>query len=106
VLLVNAIYDGLNLVAKEAPLVNERDGVLILSENAGAHEELGPWALSVNPFDLEAQSHAIHRAIGMSLDERRARIESIREHIRSHDVAGWLVTQLEDLDHWSARATR
>ena len=41
VLLVNAIYDGLNLVAKEAPLVNERDGVLILSENAGAHEQLG-----------------------------------------------------------------
>src|SRR4026207_2460200 len=46
VLLVNAIYDGLNLVAKEAPLVNERDGVLILSENAGAHAELGPVAPS------------------------------------------------------------
>ena len=41
VLLVNAIFDGLNLIAKEAPLVNERDGVLILSENTGAHEELG-----------------------------------------------------------------
>ena len=52
VLFVNAIFDGLNLVAKEAPLVNERDGVLILSENAGAHEELGDWALSVNPFDV------------------------------------------------------
>jgi trehalose 6-phosphate synthase len=44
VLLVNAVYDGLNLVAKEAPLVNVRDGVLILSENAGAHEELGSGA--------------------------------------------------------------
>ena len=65
VLLVNAIYDGLNLVAKEGPLVNERDGVLILSENAGAHEELGPWALSVNPFDIEAQAQAIHAAIEM-----------------------------------------
>ena len=43
-LLVNAVYDGMNLVAKEAPLVNERDGVLVLSENAGAHEELGEWA--------------------------------------------------------------
>ena len=52
VLLVNAIFDGLNLVAKEAPLVNERDGVLVLSENAGAHEELGEWALTVNPFDV------------------------------------------------------
>ena len=106
VLLVNAIYDGLNLVAKEAPLVNERDGVLILSENAGAHEELGPWALTVNPFDLEAQARAIEEAIRMSQEERRARIESIREHVRSHDVAGWLETQLEDLDQWSARAAR
>jgi trehalose 6-phosphate synthase len=105
-LLVNAIYDGLNLVAKEAPLVNERDGVLILSENAGAHEELGPWALSVNPFDLEAQAKAIEQAIEMSAEERRARIGSIRDHVRSHDIVAWLETQLEDLDEWSARATR
>jgi trehalose 6-phosphate synthase len=104
VLLVNAIYDGLNLVAKEAPLVNERDGVLILSENAGAHEELGAWALSVNPFDLEAQAQAIDAAIQMPRDERRARIESIREHVRTNDVTAWLETQLEDLDRWSARA--
>jgi trehalose 6-phosphate synthase len=105
-LLVNAIYDGLNLVAKEAPIVNERDGVLILSENAGAHEELGPWALSVNPFDVEAQAKAIEQAIEMSAEERRARIESIREHVRSHDIGAWLETQLADLDEWSARATR
>jgi trehalose 6-phosphate synthase len=106
VLLVNAIYDGLNLVAKEGPLVNERDGVLILSENAGAHEELGQWALSVNPFDLEEQARAIHTAIEMPRAERHQRIESIREHVRSHDVAAWLDAQLEDLDHWAARATR
>src|SRR5262249_45524966 len=56
VLLVNAIFDGMNLVAKEAPLVNERDGVLILSENTGAHEQLGEWALTVNPFDVSAQA--------------------------------------------------
>jgi trehalose 6-phosphate synthase len=106
VLLVNAIYDGLNLVAKEAPLVNERDGVLILSENAGAHEELGAWALSVNPFDVEAQAKAMEQAIEMTREERRARIESIRDHVRTHDVASWLETQLEDLDRWSARAAR
>jgi trehalose 6-phosphate synthase len=104
VLLVNAIYDGLNLVAKEGPLVNERDGVLILSENAGAHEELGPWALSINPFDLEEQANAIHKAIVMSREERHARLEAIREHVRAHDVAGWLETQLEDLDRWAAHA--
>jgi trehalose 6-phosphate synthase len=106
VLLVNAIYDGLNLVAKEAPLVNERDGVLILSENAGAHEELGPWALSVNPFDIEEQAQAIHAAIEMSRDERRARLEAIREHVRTHDLGAWLATQLDDLDRWSAKAAR
>ena len=65
VLLVNAIFDGLNLVAKEAPLVNERDGVLVLSENAGAHEELGDWALTVNPFDVAGQAEAIHAALEM-----------------------------------------
>jgi trehalose 6-phosphate synthase len=106
VLLVNAIYDGLNLVAKEGPLVNERDGVLILSENAGAHEELGPWALSVNPFDLEEQAQAIHEAIVMSQEERHARLEAIREHVQAHDVAAWLETQLEDLDRWAVRASR
>ena len=106
VLLVNAIYDGLNLVAKEGPLVNERDGVLILSENTGAHEELGPWALSVNPFDLEEQAQAIHEAIVMSREERHARVEAIREHVRAHDVAAWIESQLEDLDRWAARAAR
>ena len=65
VLLVNAIFDGLNLVAKEAPLVNERDGVLVLSENAGAHEELGEWAISVNPFDVAGQAEALHEALEM-----------------------------------------
>jgi trehalose 6-phosphate synthase len=77
-----------------------------LSENAGAHEELGTWALSVNPFDLEAQAKAIAQAIEMSAEERRARIESIRDHVRSHDIGAWLETQLADLDEWSARATR
>jgi trehalose 6-phosphate synthase len=101
---VNAIYDGLNLVAKEGPLVNERDGVLILSENAGAHEELGPWALSVNPFDIQAQADAIDEAITMAADERHARIVAIREHVRSHDVGAWLDVQLEDLDTWATRA--
>ena len=87
VLLVNAIFDGLNLVAKEAPLVNERDGVLILSENAGAHEELGDWALTVNPFDVAGQAEAIHRALQMAPEERRERIEAIRSWVREHDLA-------------------
>jgi trehalose 6-phosphate synthase len=106
VLLVNAIYDGLNLVSKEGPLVNEREGVLILSENAGAHEELGEWTLCVNPFDVEAQAEAIYAAINMPRAERAERLGAIREHLYDHDVARWLDSQLEDLDRWSARAAR
>jgi trehalose 6-phosphate synthase len=102
-LLVNAIFDGMNLVAKEAPLVNRRDGVLILSENAGAHAELGEWALTVNPFDVAGQAEAIHRALTMPLDERRERLDAIRSHVREHDVAAWIEAQLDDLDRRAAR---
>jgi trehalose 6-phosphate synthase len=98
VLLVNAIYDGLNLVAKEGPLVNERDGVLLLSENAGAHAELGPWALTVNPFDLSGQAEAIHTALEMPAADRGARIEAIREYVREHDLSSWVEAQLAALD--------
>jgi trehalose 6-phosphate synthase len=104
VLLVNAIFDGLNLVAKEAPLVNGRDGVLILSENAGAHEELHRWAITINPFDVSEQAEAIHKALEMPEDERRARIEAIRSHVREHDLTAWIDAQLSDLDRWAARA--
>jgi trehalose 6-phosphate synthase len=103
VLLVNAIFDGMNLVAKEAPLVNTRDGVLVLSENTGAHEELGDWALTVNPFDVAGQAKALHRGLTMPLRERRARLEGIRAHVREHDIAAWIDAQLHDLDE--ARTT-
>jgi trehalose 6-phosphate synthase len=94
VLLVNAIFDGLNLVAKEAPLVNTRDGVLVLSENAGAHDELGPFAVTVNPFDVAGQAEAIHQALELGDDERRRLIEGIRERVRTHDLGTWLETEL------------
>jgi trehalose 6-phosphate synthase len=104
VLFVNAIFDGMNLVSKEAPLVNERDGVLVLSENAGAHEELGAWAVSVNPFDVAGQAEALDRALTMPADDRRERLEAIRAHVREHDVGAWVEGQLEDLDRCSGRA--
>jgi trehalose 6-phosphate synthase len=98
VLLVNAIFDGMNLVAKEAPLVNERTGVLVLSENTGAHDELGEWALTVNPFDISGQAEALYAALTMPKDERSRRLEAIKRHLRAHDIAGWIHAQLEDLD--------
>jgi len=84
-------------VAKEAPLVNERNGVLILSENAGAHEELGDWALTVNPFDVSAQAEAMHAALTMSEPERRTRLDAIRSWVREHDLAAWVDEQVQAL---------
>ena len=97
VLLVNAIFDGMNLVAKEAPLVNDRDGVLILSENAGAHPELGPFALTINPFDLQEQADAIHAALVMPAAERHRRIEGLRAQVREHDIGHWVDALMDDL---------
>jgi trehalose 6-phosphate synthase len=104
VLLVNAIFDGMNLVAKEAPLINERDGVVVLSENAGAHAELGEWALTVNPFDVEGQAEAIENALAMDADERRRRLSAIRTHVREHDLNRWTDTLLAALDRVAAPA--
>jgi trehalose 6-phosphate synthase len=101
-LLVNSVFDGLNLVSKEAPLVNTRDGVLILSENAGSHEELGEWALTVNPFDVYGQAQALHTALTMDRDERRRRLDGLRTCVREHDLARWIAAQLADLDRVSS----
>ena len=102
VLLVNAVRDGMNLVAKEAAVVNERNGVLILSEGAGAHEELGEHALTVNPFDVEETAEAIHRALTMGPEERARRAAGIRDQVRRHDVRAWISDQLVDLDRLAA----
>ncbi len=98
VLLANPVFDGLNLVAKEAFLVNERDGVLVLSENAGVHEELGDWALTVNPIDVSGQADALYRALTLEPAERRRRADAIRNHVRAHDIREWVEAQLADLD--------
>ncbi|HEU5242780.1 MAG TPA: trehalose-6-phosphate synthase [Gaiellaceae bacterium] len=98
VLFVNPVFDGLNLVAKEAFLVNERDGVLVLSENAGVHEELGEWALTVNPIDVSGQADALYAALTLDLAERRRRADAIREYVRAHDIREWVDAQLADLD--------
>jgi len=104
VLFVNAIFDGMNLVSKEAPLVNERDGVVVLSENTGAYEELQDWVVRVNPFDVAGQAEALSRALAMSQAERHERLAAIRAHVREHDIAGWIEGQLADLDRCVASA--
>lgn len=97
VMLVNSIFDGMNLVAKEGVLVNQRDGVLVLSENVGAHEEIGSFALTVNPFDVDAQADAIHDALVMPRAERADRCRAIQEIVRENNVEKWLQHQVEDI---------
>ena len=97
-LIVNAMFDGMNLVAKEGPLVNERAGVSLLSENTGAHEELGEFALSVNPFDVQDQADAIYRALTMAPDERAWRAKGLKKIIAARDPGDWVDDQLRDID--------
>jgi len=96
-LLVNSIFDGMNLVAKEAPAVNTRDGVVILSENTGAHEELGDCTLTVNPFDIQEQADTIHRALTMGAEEKKLRADRLREIVRDRDPGVWIDEQLADI---------
>ena len=97
VMIVNAMFDGMNLVAKEGPLVNERHGVSILSENTGAHEELGEFALSVNPFDIKETADSIFTALTMSPEERERRSLGLKAAVTARDPGDWIDDQLADI---------
>lgn len=96
VLLVNPIADGMNLVAKEGVLVNERDGVLLLSEYAGAYYEMGDDALSITPVDVFGTAEAMHEALTMSGDERKQRSDKLRDLVTSSNVRAWFGNQVDD----------
>src|SRR5690606_20937615 len=86
----------INLVAKEGVLVNQRDGVMLLSEYAGAFFELGEQALVVSPCDTHGTSEAMHRALTMPPEERRRRAQVLRERVRNAGVRNWFAAQVED----------
>ncbi len=93
VLLVNPIRDGLNLVAKEGPLVNERDGVLVLSDRAGAWDELGEQAMGVNPFDVSGTARALATALDLTASERSVRAQSLRKMAGARSPLEWFDDQ-------------
>ena len=97
VMLVNAVIDGMNLVAKEGPIVNGREGVLILSETTGAYKQLHEGALSVSPSDIEGTMQAMHQALTMSTEERGQRSLALSKIIEEEDINNWLCTQLQDI---------
>ena len=97
VLLVNAIADGMNLVAKEGPIVNQRQGVIVLSERTGALQQLAAGATVISPYDIYATSEALHNALLMPEAERAERAARLRWIIEREDIQDWLCRQLEAL---------
>jgi trehalose 6-phosphate synthase len=97
VVLVNPLIDGMNLVAKEAVAVSQRDAVLVLSETAGAFDQLAPGALPVAPADVVGTADAIAAALEMPAAERSRRLRAMTRNVEREDVSWWLRTQLEDL---------
>lgn len=97
VVLVNPLIDGMNLVAKEAAVVNDHDGVLILSETAGAYEQMADGVLPVAAADIIGTAQAMAAALEMPTLERRARLDRLREGIEREDIRWWLRRQFRDL---------
>lgn len=98
VLLVNPVADGMNLVAKEGPTLNECCGVVVLSERAGASQQLGQDALLVSPCDVYSTAQALHQGLVMPEGERRARAERLKTSIEQNDIHAWLCDQLHEIN--------
>ncbi len=98
VLVVNAVRDGMNLIAKEGPLVNRRNGVLVLSEGVGAHEELGEFALSVNPFNVDETARAMFAGLTMPPLERQRRVTEMQRVVTTNHLGTWIDKQAADIN--------
>ncbi len=97
VLLVNSIADGMNLVAKEGPVVNQKDGVLVLSERTGASQQLEAGALVISPCDVYATAEALHQALTMPAAERQTRAHRLRRLVEENDIKAWVCYQIREI---------
>jgi trehalose 6-phosphate synthase len=106
VLLVNSLADGMNLVSKEGPVVNERDGVLVLSVRAGSYHQLQDGALSVDPVDVAATADALEAALALGPERRREGARTLRDAIEMHQLSDWLRHLIKDLEVIGSLRTR
>jgi trehalose 6-phosphate synthase len=97
VVLVNPLVDGMNLVAKEAVVVSARDAVLVLSETAGAYDQMASGVLKVAPADVVGTGEALAEALAMAPADRHRRLAALRRGVERQDITWWLRRQLEDL---------
>lgn len=95
VFLQNAIIDGTNLVTKQAPIVNEKNGTIILSETSSVSKELTDYVVKVAPTDLAGTAMALYQSLITKEKDRKNNYKKIVDHIKCHDNKAWLLTQLE-----------
>ncbi|HZU69940.1 MAG TPA: trehalose-6-phosphate synthase [Ktedonobacteraceae bacterium] len=98
VLLVNPIIDGMNLVAKEGPVVNSRDGVLVLSRTSGAFQQLGDASIPVSPADTPETVEALYKALTLPSEERRRLSTLARQQVERDDLNSWIEQQVRDIN--------
>ena len=98
VLLVNPIIDGMNLVAKEGPIVNLRDGVVVLSRTAGAFQQMGKASIPTSPTDVRETAQALYKALTLPSDERRIKATLARQIVERQDLNKWLQRQIADIN--------
>ncbi len=103
VILVNPLVDGMNLVAKEAAVVSDRDAAIVLSETAGAYDQMADGVLTVAPADVIGTAQALRDGLEMPRRERAARLATLRDGVEREDITWWLRTQLEDLAEIASR---
>ncbi|HLI90548.1 MAG TPA: trehalose-6-phosphate synthase [Ktedonobacteraceae bacterium] len=98
VLLVNPIIDGMNLVAKEGPVVNQRDGVLVLSRTAGAFQQLAKGSIPTSPTDVMETAQALYKALNLSPEERHVKATLARQAVERSDLNLWMKQQIDDIN--------
>jgi trehalose 6-phosphate synthase len=103
VALVNPIRDGMNLVAKEVPVISDQGCALVLSREAGAHEELAEDAITVNPYDIVGTANALHQALTMPHGERAERTKRLAAAATALPPAQWFMDQLNALNALTGR---
>lgn len=98
VLMVNPIIDGMNIVAKEGSIVNENNGVLVLSTGAGCYEELKDGAICINPYDIRQTTEALDMALLMDEETKSKMINKSRAAVERNDLNKWATDQFKDLE--------
>jgi trehalose 6-phosphate synthase len=98
-LLVNPLIDGMNLVAKEGPIVNQRNGVLVLSRTSGAFQQLEAACIPISPADIGETAEALFQALTLSPEERRQKADLARQEVETNNLQNWILQQVRDINH-------